>query len=442
MLPAADASGARHLLRALLRECTYLPDPAARLYAHHQVVSRFLDYHPLQLEGGYYKDPSDNPALSPRRLRGALQNARKSLNFLRRANEGEMAPLQQLLLLTYGRTGKRRHELMRTLLTPDTISESEAVELWQAEVEATLDPSKAITGIPRAVEEAPRREGRPHKYKISPRYSQLRALLESQMSDARPIEMRRAKLKSAHLEVPLTNIWMRPFPRKREVNMVHKWYATVLDKVLPPLPEDEWERLRDLVSGARKWSGLKRRRPGVPTHMSTYDVAKLANVGGTAGERFLSLACREHMLPEHGSKADMLLRLSTTASTRFQAADRWLTQGSANPDVLASLLQDELEMKRLPRQSPGRRRAQNITPRLMRHIWAKVFSQCPVLRWNEQNKGWIVEWGTWEHLQREPEAVCHNKSLFEGVDERGRTPQAVGISEARSPQAEPHSEIR
>ncbi|KAL1645428.1 hypothetical protein SLS58_003735 [Diplodia intermedia] len=249
MLPAADVSGARHLLRALLRESTYLPDPAARLYVHHHVISRFLDYHPPQVEDGDRKNHSDNPAFSPRRLRGALNNARKGLNFLRRTNEGEMAPLQQLLLLTYGRTGRRRHELMETLLIPDPISESEAVRLWQAEVDATLDPSKAITGIPKVVAESPRREGKPHKYRISPRYSKLRALLESQRSDARPVELRRAKLKTTYLEVPLTNIWMRPFPRKRERNMVRKWYASVLDKVFPPLPEDEWERLRDLVSG-------------------------------------------------------------------------------------------------------------------------------------------------------------------------------------------------
>lgn len=419
-LPTTDASGARHLLRALLRECTYLPDPAARIYVHRHVLRRFREYHPPQGKHRDHKDHLENPAFSPQRIRGALKNAWKGLNFLRRVNEGEVAPLQQLLLLTYGRTGRRRHELMETLLIPDAVSESEAVRLWQAEVAATLDPSETITGIPKAVAEAPRRNGKPHKYEISQRYSRLRALLESQRRYARPVELRRAKLKLTYLEVPLTNIWMRPFPRKRERNMVRKWYASILDKVFPPLPEDEWERLRDLVSGVRKWHGFKRRRPGVPSHMSSYDVAKLANVGGIAGERFLSLACREHLLPENGSKADMLFRLSTTASSRFQPADQWLAEGPTNPGVLASLLQDELETKHLPKKLPGRRRAQNITSRLMRRLWAKIFSQCPVLRWNEDKQNWVVEWGSWEHLQKAPSTASHDTSLFEGVDEKGR----------------------
>lgn len=35
-----------HIFRALLRQCTYLPDPAARQYMHRHIVSRFRDYHP------------------------------------------------------------------------------------------------------------------------------------------------------------------------------------------------------------------------------------------------------------------------------------------------------------------------------------------------------------------------------------------------------------
>ncbi|GME27087.1 hypothetical protein BKCO1_1700054 [Neofusicoccum parvum] len=422
-LPAADASGARHLLRALLRECTYLPDPAARSYAHQHVLRRFRDYHPpppRSTNGG--KQPA-SLALSPRRIRGALKNARKGISFLRRANEGEMGPLQQLLLLTYGRNGRRRHALMEALLVPDPMSERAAVELRAAEVKTALDPSMSIQGIPKAVAETPRQNGKPHKYEISPRYSKLRALLESQKRAARAVELRRAKLKSTSLEVPLTNIWMRPFPRKRERNMVRKWYASVLDKVFPPLPEDEWERLRDLIMGTCKWRGLERRRPGVPSHMSSYDVAKLANISGIAGRRFLSLACREHMQPETGSKADMLSRLSTTASSRFHGADRWLARGVSDPTVLGSLLQDELETQKLPKQLPGKRRAQNITPRLMRRLWAKVFSQCPVLRWDGAKQQWAVEWGSWEHLQSPPSAPSHNMLLFEGVDEKGRAPK-------------------
>lgn len=424
-MPATDGSGARHLLRALLRECTYLPDPAARSYTHHHVLNRFRDYHPRQEKDQKDAKPSTSPAFSPPRLRGALKNAQKSLNFLRRANEGEKGPLQQLLLLVYGRSGRRRHELMDTLLMPDPISEREAVELSQAAVDAALNPYDSISGIPRAVVEAPRKEGKPHVYEISPRYSKLRALLESQKNAAHPVESSRAKLRSTRLEVPMTNVWMRPFPRRRERNMVVEWYALLLDKLFPPLPEDEWERLKGLVTGTRKWKGLKRRRPGVPSHMSSYDVAKLANISGIAGERFLALACREYRLPETGSKADMLARLSQTTTSRFQHADRWLARGPSDPAVLAMLLQDELETKKLPKRLPGKNRAQNITHRLMRHIWAKIFSQCPVLRWNQEKQKWAVEWGSWEHLHLRPRSSTRNTSLFEGADLKGQPLQSV-----------------
>jgi hypothetical protein len=71
---------ARHLFRAILRESTYLPDPQARIHIATHATARFREYSP-----GH---KPDDILIQRRRLQ--LDDARKSLSELRRANQGDM----------------------------------------------------------------------------------------------------------------------------------------------------------------------------------------------------------------------------------------------------------------------------------------------------------------------------------------------------------------
>lgn len=204
---------ARHLLRAILRESTYLPDPQARTYIAVHAVARFRDYTPGN-------KPDD---LLLQRRRQQLDNARKALSELRRANEGELKPLIKVLHLTYARIGKRRHEILSSLQ-------------HKPPADANVDD------------------------KTLPRITlQHRALLESQRQTSPPA-ITRPLLRSWTLKIPETNSWDRPMPKKRVANITREWYAKILERTIVPLPRSEWERLRDLALGNTKFKGPIPRR--------------------------------------------------------------------------------------------------------------------------------------------------------------------------------------
>ncbi|KAF2136812.1 uncharacterized protein K452DRAFT_202853, partial [Aplosporella prunicola CBS 121167] len=293
----------RPLLRALLRESTYLPDSEARTRLHHHIIQRFRKYTPRPSLVINREPPEP---FTPERLLSVLHNGQKSLNLLRRANQGEDKALLNVLLWTYGRIGRRRRDLLSELLVPDPGTESQIYEASLTRLRTAADPT-AIDHLPRPVQ-APTRK--------PDEYSRLLAMMRSQRSSNNQYA-EKTKFRHMQVEIPLRNIWERPFPRKREKNLVRKWYATMLDKLVPPLPEEDWTRLRDLATGARKWEGVKPRRARPTPHFS-------------------------------------------------------------ENAVLDVLLEDGLELKRT-HKGLARVREHHITERLMRRMWAKVFERCPVM---------------------------------------------------------------
>lgn len=102
------------LYRALLRQCTYLPDPAARKYMWTYVTGRFHAYCSAFIA-------PDGCVTYPRRkkrISDALKGARKGLKYLQRANDGHTQHLYTILAMTYGRVGKRKRQLMTKLQAP------------------------------------------------------------------------------------------------------------------------------------------------------------------------------------------------------------------------------------------------------------------------------------------------------------------------------------
>lgn len=209
-----QCNDARHLFRAILRESTYLPDQQARIYIATHAAQRFREYSPGN-------KPDD---ILKQRRHLQLDNARKSLSELRRANQGELKPLLKLLHLTYARIGKRRHELLRDL-----------------QYKPPADADLKSDALP----------------KLTPQHI---ALLDSQRL-ASPPNTVRPQLRSWALKHPETNSWERPLPKKRVANITKDWYANVLERTVVPLPVADWERLRDLALGKIKFKGPPPRRP-------------------------------------------------------------------------------------------------------------------------------------------------------------------------------------
>ena len=223
----ANSHAVLHVFRALLRQCTYLPDPAARQYMHHHVVSRFRDYYPHDPLSRRHKPA----ALIKKRLPSLLRAARRGLVFLHRANHGHPRHLGKVLSMTYGRIGRRRHLLLKDLKIPD-------VPVDQAAVEKLSQP--ANQDVPHPSE-------------------QLMVLVKSQAKRLLS-QFSRSNLPRPKLEIPEKNSWGRPMPIKRVRNFKRRWYAETLDRIMPPLPEAEWTKLLMRASGQSPWEGPVPRR--------------------------------------------------------------------------------------------------------------------------------------------------------------------------------------
>ncbi|KAI4127347.1 MAG: hypothetical protein LQ347_004639 [Umbilicaria vellea] len=178
-----------------------------------------------------YRDTSRGP-LGSQCETAHQHKARKALSLLVRANAGHLRPLERVLLLTYGRIGKKRHELMQFLREPNV-------------------PTDSIALAKLSLAEPDKKPGLTEKMTV---------LIKSQNAHGRFVSADRPKTKKLKPEIPEFNSWGRPLPQKRVRNIERNWYADVLDSIVAPLPESEWDRLRDLAVGQQRWEGPLPRR--------------------------------------------------------------------------------------------------------------------------------------------------------------------------------------
>ena len=228
-----------HYLRYLLRECTYLPDPAARRYFHSHILERFRQFRPRDSTGTEFRQPLKRRIIQDaQRQSHLLRTCRKALSTLYRANAGHLRCLTEILRQTYGRSGKRRHELLQPYLQQDIPGDSEGLRKLAATAD---DPaSHGIPKISKAVE--------------------VIVKAQKQIPD---VKLSRTPINRIQPDIPASNKWGRPMPLKRVRNMKKRAYRDLLDRTLPPVPLEEWERLRDLSTGKISFEGPVRRRGDV-----------------------------------------------------------------------------------------------------------------------------------------------------------------------------------
>jgi hypothetical protein len=233
---AASHTKSIHLLRALLREATYLPDAVARQYFHRYIVNRFQAYQPRQdatTSIVYRHRNVQRRALSiiTERTDKVQRKAQKGLHYLRRANQGEIPCLKKVLYFAYGRMGKRKYALLSDVLKPDPIMDGGKV-LAASELEGPTPLQNLYYSDKQWLQyfDAPKSGTNGMQViNISDHYSRLRAVIKSQYQ--RGVSIHR-ELKGPAMKTPVHNIWMRPMPIKRARNNVRRWYAETMTRLL------------------------------------------------------------------------------------------------------------------------------------------------------------------------------------------------------------------
>jgi hypothetical protein len=332
----------RSILRAILRECTYLPDPQAREFVRQQALAGFRKW----IGKAWRLRTSDGIET---RLMQKRRDARSTAKELHRANQGETPMLRRFLMATYGRVGKRRWELLEPLLgspeqqheflenIPDLIARKKEQELADANSgKSAQAPTKTRLRPSRETKDAGQpqvdRLAAPHPLvpDIASVYlpTQLRELIRSQRRNY-ILPVSEADILVLQPPILAQNYRGHPMPISRVRNSVKDWYNDILSGVLPPLHEDEWNRLRDLANTTRRPDEvLIPRRRGPATDTRPMSMLELVVSG-----------------------------------TKFH--------------------QGHFE----------NRNAKNITPRAMQRIWADVFRKCPLMSKKDEDQYWTITWG-------------------------------------------------
>ena len=249
----------RRLFRALLRQCSYLPDDAARCYCHTSIVKRYRRYHPR---------PPVTPSLTVQRRLQAIKQARKALALLERANDGYSSHLLKVLSMTYARIGKRRRQILSELHSSAIPKDEDSAASFCIPINdeddklaraAQIGERAALQASNQSFPSIVRSDWGPFLG------DRLEALAKSQKKHGQ-FQSINKQIRKVVPDIPRTNDWGRPMPLKRVLNLKNKWFANILKKIQPPLGEEEWNRLRDLAIGRIPWKGPVRRRTKIASN--------------------------------------------------------------------------------------------------------------------------------------------------------------------------------
>lgn len=235
----------RHLLRATLRECTYLPDPVTKEYMRKYVLNRYRNHAiKFQLDDDFRRRYPSQRVPHYRTTNVVRQvhlrrRANQTLSLLRRAAEGYVRPLERVLLLSYGRIGPKRHVLLRAMIESDR---------------------PPLPGNNEELEEMLKTTPIEYDEDWKPPSILIDLLKAQQRSSAVVQAALRPMVKTFAPKIPAENSWLRPVPMARRRNIRRRWFQRANESALPPLPGQDFHILRGLVLGKRPWKPPVRRK--------------------------------------------------------------------------------------------------------------------------------------------------------------------------------------
>lgn len=344
----------RHVYRALLRAATYLPDSAARTYTHDTVVKRFRA---TSDKIRFRSRHGELPKILIDRYHGhkSISSLRRTANKIERAGLGSSDDLKDVLMRAYGRLGRRRRELLSRLMMKEESEippDDEALELM----------------INNALHREALRFGPGSKFQV---------LRNSQMVNQTEVTRKSRRLRD--IKIPKENMWGRPTPLKLQASLKRKKFAWTLDRMFPPLPDYEWNRLRDLATGVLPIEEPRPRRP---------------RAGGRG--RY-----------EDDESTAELLKYFTTP---IEVSKPRLNQVTIDETGVTVWMKDgpELDSRKLHRHST----------RYMRRIYASIWNITPKMEQNAVTGDWTATWGFASPLQEGRISVPGpaDLELFEGSE--------------------------
>ncbi len=347
-LPIPSPTTVLHIYRHLLREASYLP-LVARPYITGRIKAQFRTHQRPSAAGG-------------ERIRKAYHG----LRYLRAANTGSLSRLRKILLLAFGRTGRRRRELLSTFFQSESPADSAALK---ALIEAGAE-SPAEAGTPK------RKKDWLDRWDVD----KLAKYAKSQASQGlvnTPQATLVPKQTDPTRKIPAQNIWGDALAPKLARSKLRKGWKEIIKKVLPPVSLGEWELLRDLSTG---------KRPAHEWHMPARRVPAREISSGAAGDT----AGREWDWAAYVKRPIRQVEAGQSRRRRLMSGAIDDSSPNAGPPI-------------------GIHR---YTPRLMTRLYKQVWAMSSTAE-KGNNKGLEVTWGHREpHI---PIAKGSATELFEGA---------------------------
>ncbi|CAD6504695.1 BgTH12-00201 [Blumeria graminis f. sp. triticale] len=330
----------RSLCRSFLRAASYLPDNFARAYIHKHIVLRFRDSLDKQ-QSRANKNPWRSTGLhittTELSINRAIAKGQKKLNVLIRAAQGGRQCLSKVLMIVHGRIGRRKRELIKQLLEDD----SDEIPGDTTALEAMLNED---------------RDGKFHLEGLLARPKLNSFLCSQHLNQEKDV---RGTIKTTTPKIPEENIWGRTLPLKRVESIKRCWWASTLKNILPPLPRDEFERLKGLSNGKIPLAAIPpKRSPAKPLYKCNDKKDELQFI---------------QMLRAPLRKIDELQINSIECTSQGLKMKH-------DTSVAQSQSQDWREKK-------------IRCPRSMRRLYGKIWSLTSTISEDVNTGKWIVEWG-------------------------------------------------
>ncbi|CAK7568742.1 MAG: hypothetical protein SEPTF4163_006744 [Sporothrix epigloea] len=184
-----------------------------------------------------------------------------------------MDRMRKIMMLTFGRIGWRRHELLAIFRRPEQPPNSA-----QLETNLRLQDGQILTA---------------RDWLDSWDKNKLLTFAKSQASRSlRSSPRPQAVLKrlDPRKAVPLLNIWGNPFATKPARLKEKKWWRQVENRILPPLPRSEWDLLRQLATGKAdsRWDVPPRRKPVAVTAIADTSTTRCSSTETWEWEKYLT----------------------------------------------------------------------------------------------------------------------------------------------------------